>query len=657
MKKIAIYCRVSSDDQKERGTIENQVETLDTYVSIKDDLIIYKRYLDDGISGTIPLTNRPAGADLIKDASVGLFDAVLVWKVDRFGRDTLTGLQAVEELRKYNVEIISMSEPFDLNTPSGRFQFTMYLNMAELERNNILDRMYLGATIAAKKGKWLGGIVPYGYNVDKDGYLEIKEDEAVIIKKIFDLYTEDKLSSLKIAAYLVAQGIPSSCGTGKGKRTKNVSGRWNVSSIQRILKSTTYKGIHEYGKRGTRRTETILRDVPAIITEEQWNKAAELRSKNQIDSMRNTTGRDYLLRLKIKCELCGGTFYGISYKDRTDVYCCSGKKSTRKIIDGIKCDNANIPADMIEEEVWKECKDILTNYESYLDDFSTKKEEKDEVNNLDNLKKLLSSKNAEKNNILTLYRKGIIDDEELEEQLLDIKKEEKKLKDLISILEEKNKTIESRNNLFQDTISKLDHYRNRLSNLTFNDKKEIINLLVKEIKVNYEIAGGKKIPRIEAIFNLVKLDIHTDMGLNSKFDIIKNEFLPIYIGTESIGQKLSNLRLRNNVSRIQLSKELGFSDYKLKQLEEDKLKNLYYYAHIYCRFFSIDPVEYLDFKNLPEDTTREKITKLKALFGYRTHRDVAKDLKICYRTFTRYLKDDTNKLDSLLDTKLKERYP
>lgn len=512
MKKIAIYCRVSSDDQKERGTIENQVETLDTYVSIKDDLIIYKRYLDDGISGTIPLTNRPAGADLIKDASVGLFDAVLVWKVDRFGRDTLTGLQAVEELRKYNVEIISMSEPFDLNTPSGRFQFTMYLNMAELERNNILDRMYLGATIAAKKGKWLGGIVPYGYNVDKDGYLEIKEDEAVIIKKIFDLYTEDKLSSLKIAAYLVAQGIPSSCGTGKGKRTKNVSGRWNVSSIQRILKSTTYKGIHEYGKRGTRRTETILRDVPAIITEEQWNKAAELRSKNQIDSMRNTTGRDYLLRLKIKCELCGGTFYGISYKDRTDVYCCSGKKSTRKIIDGIKCDNANIPADMIEEEVWKECKDILTNYESYLDDFSTKKEEKDEVNNLDNLKKLLSSKNAEKNNILTLYRKGIIDDEELEEQLLDIKKEEKKLKDLISILEEKNKTIESRNNLFQDTISKLDHYRNRLNCLTFNDKKEIINLLVKEIKVNYEIAGGKKIPRIEAIFNLVKLDIHTDMG-------------------------------------------------------------------------------------------------------------------------------------------------
>ena len=511
MKKIAIYCRVSSDDQKERGTIENQIETLDAYVSMKDELVIYKRYLDDGVSGTIPLTNRPAGADLIQNASAGLFDAVLVWKVDRFGRDTLTGLQAVEELRKYNVEIISMSEPFDLNTSAGRFQFTMYLNMAELERNNILDRMYLGATIAAKKGKWLGGIVPYGYDVNKDGYLEIKEDEAVIIKKIFDLYTEDKLSSLKIAAYLTAEGVPSSCGTGKGKRTKNVSGKWNVSSIQRILKSTTYKGIHEYGKRGTRRTETILREVPAIITEEQWNKAAELRSKNQIESIRNTTGRDYLLRLKIKCEICGGTFYGISYKDRRDVYCCSGKGSSRKIIDGIKCDNVNIPADLIEKEIWKECEEILVNYESYLDNFSAKEENKDETDNLDNLKKSLNAKNAEKNNILSLYRKGIIDEEELEEQLLDIKKEEKKIKDIIKVLDIKNKTIEDKNSLIKSTISKLDYYKNKLNHLTLEDKKEIINMIISEIRVNYKISGGKKTPDVEAHFNIVKVDVHKGM--------------------------------------------------------------------------------------------------------------------------------------------------
>lgn len=152
MKKIALYCRVSSDDQKERETIENQIDILHTYLEMHcDNMEMFNEYLDDGISGTVEFIERPAGAKLIKDAAAGLFDTVLVWKVDRFGRDTLSGLKAVELLRKYTIEILSVTEPFDLNTPTGRFQFITYLNMAELERNNILDRMYLGATRAAKK--------------------------------------------------------------------------------------------------------------------------------------------------------------------------------------------------------------------------------------------------------------------------------------------------------------------------------------------------------------------------------------------------------------------------------------------------------------------------------------------------------------------------
>jgi site-specific DNA recombinase len=273
MKKIAIYCRVSSDDQKERDTIENQVEILRTYTEMKSELQIYKEYLDNGISGTIPFEQRPGGKDLIEDAARHLFDIVLVWKIDRFGRDTLSGLNAIELLRKYDVEILSVTEPFDLNTPTGRFQFITYLNMAELERNNILDRMFLGATRAAKQGKWLGGIVPYGYFVNKDGFLEINKEEASIIKKIYDLYTNENMSTMNIALYLNSTGITSSCGNGKGKRTKNISGMWRSSSIQRILNSTTYKGVHEYGKRGSRRKESILRNVPAIISEEQWNFA------------------------------------------------------------------------------------------------------------------------------------------------------------------------------------------------------------------------------------------------------------------------------------------------------------------------------------------------------------------------------------------------
>ena len=192
MKNVAIYCRVSSDDQKERETIENQVEILESYVEIRENLKIIKKYLDDGISGTIPFEERPEGKELLKDSTSGLFNTVLVYRVDRFGRDTLTGLSTIEKLRNNNIEILSVTEPFDLNTPTGRYQFINYLNMAELERNNILDRMFIGATRAAKKGQWLGGITPYGYRVENK-YLVVDEEEAKVVKKIYDLYTEDKL--------------------------------------------------------------------------------------------------------------------------------------------------------------------------------------------------------------------------------------------------------------------------------------------------------------------------------------------------------------------------------------------------------------------------------------------------------------------------------
>lgn len=151
MRRAVLYGRVSSDEQKKRETIGNQVEIFESYIDFKADFKVCNMYLDDGISGAIPLYDRPFGKKLIEDAKKGLFDIIIVWKVDRFGRDTLTGLQAVEVLREYGIEIISITEPFDLNTPTGRYQFINYLNMAELERNNILDRTFMGATRAAKK--------------------------------------------------------------------------------------------------------------------------------------------------------------------------------------------------------------------------------------------------------------------------------------------------------------------------------------------------------------------------------------------------------------------------------------------------------------------------------------------------------------------------
>lgn len=508
MKKVAIYCRVSSDDQKERDTIENQVDILHTYIEMRDGLSAYGEYLDNGISGTVPFVQRPEGSRLLKDASKGYFDTVLVWKIDRFGRDTLSGLKAVEMLSKYNIEIMSVTEPFDMNTPTGRFQFITYLNMAELERNNILDRMYIGATRAAKQGKWMGGIVPYGYNVNKDGLLEVKDDEAKIIIKIFELYVNERLSTISIALYLNNSGILSSCGTGKGKRTKNITAKWRAGTIQRILNNTTYKGIHYYGKRGTRRKDLIKRDVPPIISAELWDKAQKVKVENTIISKRNNTKRNYLLRGLIKCKYCGKTFYGVSYKNRSDFYVCSGKRGENKRVLGIKCNALNINAEEIEKSVWNDCEDILKHYDTYieaLENSSTSRDDNTE-NELNNLKYSLSSKVTEKNNILALYRKNIITEDEVADQLKDIKKEENNINNLISTFEEKLNCYKHENELITSMSNKLKYYSEKIDNLTFEEKYNVVKLLVKEIITETIVQDGYKTSKYEVIYNLVKLD-------------------------------------------------------------------------------------------------------------------------------------------------------
>ena len=143
--KIAVYCRVSSDEQAERGTIDNQVTFAQQYADLHH-LDIYDVYKDDGVTGTIPLQDRPEGHRLLQDAADERFGLVIFYKMDRLGRSTRVILNAVEALSQHGVGVQSMSEPFDTATPSGRFMLTMFAGVAELDRANILDRKHVGGT-------------------------------------------------------------------------------------------------------------------------------------------------------------------------------------------------------------------------------------------------------------------------------------------------------------------------------------------------------------------------------------------------------------------------------------------------------------------------------------------------------------------------------
>lgn len=160
MLRLGVYARVSSDDQAERGTIENQLEFARKYADLHQ-LEIVKWYKDDGVTGTIPLEARPAGRELLQDAKNGIIDLLLIYRLDRLGRSARIILNSVHELESDGVKIRSMTEPFDTGDPSGRFLLTILAGVADLERETIIERLWYGANRAARAGKWLGGIVPY----------------------------------------------------------------------------------------------------------------------------------------------------------------------------------------------------------------------------------------------------------------------------------------------------------------------------------------------------------------------------------------------------------------------------------------------------------------------------------------------------------------
>ena len=147
--KIAIYARVSTDDQ----TVDMQLMHLREYAQAKKS-DIYKEYIDQGISGT--KENRPALDQLMNDARKRKFDAVIVYRFDRFARSTKHLVNSLEEFKSLNIDFISYQENIDTSSPLGKAIFTIVSAMAELERNIIVERVKSGLKSAKNKGKILG---------------------------------------------------------------------------------------------------------------------------------------------------------------------------------------------------------------------------------------------------------------------------------------------------------------------------------------------------------------------------------------------------------------------------------------------------------------------------------------------------------------------
>lgn len=230
--KVALYVRVSTTSQLEEGySIEEQKAKLESYCDIKD-WHVYKVYTDGGFSGST--TERPALEQLIKDAQSKLFDTVLVYKLDRLSRSQKDTLYLIEDIfLKNNIEFVSLLENFDTSTPFGRAVIGLLSVFAQLEREQIKERMQLGKLGRAKAGKsMMWAKTSYGYNYDKEtGSMTINEYEALAVKEIF-------------TSYLAGVSITKLRDKINEEYPKQPA--WSYRTIRGILANPVYCGLNQY---------------------------------------------------------------------------------------------------------------------------------------------------------------------------------------------------------------------------------------------------------------------------------------------------------------------------------------------------------------------------------------------------------------------------
>lgn len=317
MVKGACYVRVSTDNQLDNYSIEEQTERLEAYCLAKD-IHIVKIYTDGGYSGGN--TNRPALQQMLTDIDTGIIDTVIVYKLDRLSRSQKDTLNLIEDrfLAK-NVNFISINENFDTSTPFGRAMIGILSVFAQLEKDQITERFTMGRIGRAKSGYYHGGpTAPTGYDY-VDGKLIVNEYEALQVRELYQRF---------LKGYSVYD-----CWKYMSRNYTTKYGGWNSETLVRnVLKNEVYTGKVKF------QGKTYPGNHQPIISEETFKRVQDVFRANsrQADSpLRSPFKASTLLSGLIYCGKCGARFHG----EHGNYSCYSRTKGDAKYIMDPDCKN------------------------------------------------------------------------------------------------------------------------------------------------------------------------------------------------------------------------------------------------------------------------------------------------------------------------------
>lgn len=318
MRRAALYIRVSTLEQAQEGySVGEQRERLIAYCKAQDWLIA-DIYVDGGYTGSN--LNRPGIQKLMSETEK--FDVVLVYKLDRLSRSQRDTLYLIEEIFRPNkVDFVSMQESFDTSSPFGKAMIGLLAVFAQLEREQIKERTWMGRVARAKTGLHHGGgNIPIGYDYE-DGKLIVNPYEAEQVRKIYEWYLSG--SSLKaITDKLQDAGY-----------TNKYSSYNSWSSVRNILENETYIGRLHFGD------VVVDHAHEAIITEEQFNAAQILRGKRREQFGSHAFQSKHVLTGLLFCGHCGGRYYLRNTGKYSYYACYSRTKQMNNMIKDPNCQN------------------------------------------------------------------------------------------------------------------------------------------------------------------------------------------------------------------------------------------------------------------------------------------------------------------------------
>lgn len=508
--KVTYYARVSSEKDEQLNSLSNQVFYFENHIKEVSNWTYVEGYIDEGISGT-SVNKRDSFKRMIADSKKGKFDLILTKEVTRFARNTLDSISYTQKLLDNNVGVYFQSDNINTIMPDSELRLTIMASVAQDEVRKLSERVKFGFSRSIEKKRVLGNNNIFGYRKDNTK-LVIHEEEAKMIRELFEIYSQGEMGFYKISEYFKQKGY-------KGKNGTPISSQ----TLRRIIRNPKYKGYYRTGTvkvvdyklhkaqkmpKEEWKVFECKENIPAIVSEELWEKCNNLLEKKSASCLNRVENKDvfksrYAFSGLIYCKehereehMPGYNRIAGSKRSNKPAWACS-----RYITYGLKeCESPIIQESELIEVLKVVLNKFLSNKEEIIEDLLNKYKKynftKDFEMEISNIESNINVIQAKKDKLLELTIKNLLSDEEFykrnEELNQEIQKQQEKIKDL---KEEKDNlsTIEDNMKQIKGALEKEIKIDENI--------EDLIKLLVDKIYVS-KVNGDRKHIKLEIYFKI-----------------------------------------------------------------------------------------------------------------------------------------------------------